>query len=106
MRAVHSDLKFFTGLARAVLMACMLTVSNVTSRVSAAAIRYTVQFISVRYLKSWSQRDMAHQARGEAMRMARPASFIKSPDRMKTRFVKEAPNTLRMPISFTRCLAE
>src|SRR5687767_2378457 len=59
-----------------------------------------------RYAKSFSHSFIRYQATGTARTKAINTNFKKSFERSTTTCGTDAPNTLRTPISFTRCCAE
>ena len=90
----------------AAFIAWKLTVNIAISKAITPAEAKTHQPIFIRYAKSCNHLLLAHQAIGEAIRIAMPTSFIKSFDNNLTTPVTEAPSTLRIPISLVRCLAD
>ncbi len=101
----YSSRKLSTGFATAARMACQLTVSNAMTTATTPANANIHHWISIRYTKSSSHLFIAHQATGEAMKMAKHTNCTKSFESRVTMPATEAPSTLRMPISLVFCWA-
>src|SRR5262249_48323263 len=101
----HSTFKFLIGLSSAVFTAITLTVASVTTITNTPATTKTQTPISTRYTKSCNQLRIANHAIGNAITTAPRPTRTTPADNNIARLPSGAPNTLRMPISFTRCFA-
>src|SRR5690349_10719426 len=104
--STYSVLKLSTGFTLAALTAWKLTVTNPNNSTDRPAIKNIHGEITIRFPKSCSQALAAHQATGEAAKIAITISTTKSLATSEAICKVDAPNTLRIPISLVRCLAE
>jgi hypothetical protein len=102
---IYSLLKLFTGLAIAAFMDWKLTVANAIDMVTQPDTANTHHSICVLYAKVCSHRFIPYHARGEAIAIAIIISHKNSADNKVNKEATLAPNTLRMPTSFTLCSA-
>ena len=96
----HSDLKLFTGFARAALMAWKLMVSNDITIHNRPDMTNTHHSIPTRYEYPWSHVFIAYQAMGVAMIIDIMTRMRKSFESKVVIFITEAPKTFLIPISF------
>src|SRR6476646_5693144 len=102
---VYSVRKDFTGLATPAFIAWKPTVNTAMSNARTPDTKNIHQLIDTRYAKSSSHLCIAHHAMGNAITEEISTSFKKSTDSIRAILLTDAPNTLRMTISLTRCSA-